>query len=395
MKGERVVAFERFVDKYIGAVLVIIVVVLHFILQIILFPIRLLNRNKKQTVTKILVIKLWALGDSAVSLPMIKALKTKYPKAKITVLARKRNADVFLACKYVDEVLLFEDISKVIGQVRKYNVVIDLEPYLNLSALLAIYLGQDRVGIGGQLRSILYKKTVKFTAKKHFAQVYLDMARALGINYDTDQLIPLEVSRETKEKAERIFKANGINKKDKVYGICAGVAESVKSREWPSERFAGLADQLLEKHCDKIIFVGGPAEKEMIEEILRKMKSKRKNGVIIGAINLAGKTSIKESFYIIQKCRIFISNDTGPMHIAAAQGCKTIGLFGPNTPVLWAPYGKNNKSIYKGAAVCKYSPCIRNIKGYMPNCLIGENKCMKAIQVKDVLRAVTELEKTN
>ena len=145
-----------------------------------------------------------------------------------------------------------------------------------------------------------------------------------------------------------------------------GVAESVKSREWPLERFSQLADRLLERnknskinvnHFNKIIFVGGNAEREMIEKVISKMKKHREK-----AVNLAGKTSLKELFYIISKCKIFISNDTGPMHIAAAQGCGTIGLFGPNTPVLWSPYGrnkngKNNIAIFKGPAVCEYCPC--------------------------------------
>ena len=85
---------------------------------------------------------------------------------------------------------------------------------------------------------------------------------------------------------------------------------------------------------------------------------------------------------------MLISNDTGPMHIAAAQGVKTIGLFGPNLPIRWGPFGKWNIAVYK-KGVCSYSPCINVHKGEVPECRFGEdNKCMKAIKVEDVLKYV-------
>jgi len=124
----------------------------------------------------------------------------------------------------------------------------------------------------------------------------------------------------------------------------------------------------------------------MIEEVIKNMKYKNQ------AVNSAGELPLKQSFYLISKCKVFVSNDTGPMHIAAAQGCRTIGLFGPNTPVLWKPYGKKNIAIYKGNLVCKYSSCIINKKGYMPRCRFGENnKCMRAIKVNDVLSSVKKI----
>ena len=89
---------------------------------------------------------------------------------------------------------------------------------------------------------------------------------------------------------------------------------------------------------------------------------------------------------------MFIGNDAGPMHIAAAQGVKTIGLFGPNLPVRFGPYGKKNESIYRGHN-CQYSPCINVHKGKVPDCLYPKNsrdyqKCMKNIKVREVLKFI-------
>ena len=94
----------------------------------------------------------------------------------------------------------------------------------------------------------------------------------------------------------------------------------------------------------------------------------------------------------MEKLNWFIGNDAGAMHIAAAQGAKTIGLFGPNIPLRFAPYGKNNISIYKGE-ICEFSPCINVHKGEVPDCLYPKHsgdyqKCMKNIKVEDVLDKV-------
>jgi len=95
------------------------------------------------------------------------------------------------------------------------------------------------------------------------------------------------------------------------------------------------------------------------------------------------------------KCKLFVGNDSGPMHVAAAQGIKTLGLFGPNLPVRFGPYGKGNIGLYKGYN-CEFSPCINVHKGQVPDCLYTRNsndyqKCMKNISVDDVLKEVEKL----
>jgi heptosyltransferase II len=99
-------------------------------------------------------------------------------------------------------------------------------------------------------------------------------------------------------------------------------------------------------------------------------------------LNSVGVFTLKETFYLISKCTVFVSNDTGPMHIAAAQGIRTIGLFGPNTPVLWAPYGKGNIAIYK----TKLEPAIQNDKGIFKKG--GREEYMGPVTVDDVFDAV-------
>ena len=158
---------------------------------------------------------------------------------------------------------------------------------------------------------------------------------------------------------------------------------------WPFDRYAGLCDEVPARYNAKIIFVGSPDEAELINKIQDIMEKKNK------AINSAGNITLNQLFYLISKCDLFIGNDAGPMHIASAQGIKTLGLFGPNLPTRFGPYGKGNIGLYKGNN-CEYSPCINVHKGQVPDCLYPKNsndyqKCMKNISVDDVLKEIEKL----
>ena len=102
-------------------------------------------------------------------------------------------------------------------------------------------------------------------------------------------------------------------------------------------------------------------------------------------------------FYLIEKCNLFVGNDSGPMHIAAAQKVKTVGLFGPNLPERFWPYGKGIL-LFTRAIIAYFSPCINVHKGQVPDCLFSKNstdyqKCMKNIKVEDVLGKIIFLSK--
>ena len=371
------VTAQRFIDRIFGSILVVLVFALSRLFAWIHG-----KKAKSQTPT-IAVIKLWAVGDSVVLLPTIKALRERYPGAKIDVFARKRNAAVFECTDYINRIILFEpeNIFKIISSFRRYDYSIDSEPYLNISALLSFWLATDRIGFDHSTRALLYTKKIKFSRKHLVMQSYLEMAAILGGKYTKDTLVRLKTGKAEISSIDQFLKRNKTT--PKLIGICIGVAESVKSREWPSENFAALADKIIEKYHQKIVFIGSNNEKEMIAQVLNQMKHRD------WTIDSSGQTNLKEMFELVSRCHLFVSNDTGPMHVAAAQGCRTIGLFGPNTPALWAPFGKNNISIYKKISC---SPCIRNEYGIMPECKYGKNNsCMKAITVNDVMAAVTKL----
>ncbi len=321
-------------------------------------------------IKNILVIRLWTIGESILTLPMIHALRKKFPKAKINVLVTKRSKDVFVGNKDINKIILVG--LRNLKLFRTFDVVIDTEPYLRLSALLSFYLGERRIGFSHGIRSLLYTDKIKFNDKQHAVLTFLDLSKVVGAWYKPDKLIKLWVSERDKKIVKNYLKKIGIKKTDFLIGICPGAAESARQRMWSAERFAELADKLIEESKAKIIFI--EKNKNLIRKIqsLMKYKSFDSDGL-----------NIKQITYLIENCKLFISNDTGPMHIAAAQGVRTIGLFGPNTPIRYGPYGKENRALYHKIGC---SPCINPHKGAFPKCFNKEfQKCLKLINIEEVL----------
>lgn len=368
----------RLIDKIIGSTII------YLFYLVFVLPKRHSLKQSNSHPRKILIIKLWAIGDSVLSLPLIKTLRKRFPDSQIDILTRDRTIAVFKGNADINNIILLDSFFSTISLLRKYDLAIDLEPYLNLSALIAVYSASKRYGFSNQLRSKLYTTVVDFRHDQHMLLNYLDFSKLLNceVTDDDKKLVKIKYDFYDQSTVSNFLKSNGVEtSKDLLIGICAGSGESAKTRLWSKDNFAKLTDELIEKHNAKIILVGAKTEEELAEDILDLVKNKER---IINAVN---KFTLKESCALIEKCKIFISNDTGPMHIAAAHGAITIGLFGPNTPVLWKPYGDHNFAIYKNV---ECSPCIKNDKGAFPDCLRKEDKylCMRLISVDDVLRAV-------
>lgn len=367
----------KFMDKYLGS-----------LICFVLSPSKLFV-SKETKIKNILIIQLWGIGESVLTLPAIKNLRKKFPKANIEILATERNKDVYYQNKYLDKIISINlNSSSIIKfflkNYRRYDVVIDMEEYLNISSIISFFVGRKRIGFSHNIRSFLYTDTIRYNDKQHTSQTFADLLNPLNIDSKIDKLMGLNYSSNDKKFIDNLLKSK-ISKNDFIVGIAPGAAESAKSRMWPEKNFSELINKLIEnKKNIKIIFVGNDEEKELINKIIYKIKEKNK------IINSAGKITLRQLFHLTEKCNLFISNDTGPMHIAAAQNIKTIGLFGPNLPKRFSPLNKKSISIYKGK-ICKYSPCINVHKGEVPDCYYkGKDyqKCMKDIRVEDVVKEI-------
>lgn len=375
----------KFIDKFIGTPCCIGLSI-----------IKLFSKKKisqKEKTKNILIIQLWGIGETILTIPAIKALKKKYNKTNISILCTQRNRDVYFNYPFIDKlkVVSLNPFSLnwfILKNWRKYDIVIDMEEYLNISAIISFFIGKYTVGYSHGVRSLLYSKKVKYNDKQHISKTFFELVKALGVKDSIEKLEKLNYTGTDKKIVDLALKYSKINKKDFLIGIAPGAAESSKSRMWPKENFAELIEAAYKKKKNvKVILIGADYEKKLNDSIINLIKNKK---ITKNVFNFAGQFTLKQTFYLISKCNIFIGNDSGPMHIAAAMNVKTIGLFGPNTPARFAPFNKKSISIYKKMPC---SPCINVHKGQVPECIYKEGsrdyqKCMKAIKVEDVLRYV-------
>lgn len=339
---------------------------------------------------KILVIQLWGIGETILTLNAIKELRDKYKDAQIDILVTDRVKEVFTGLDFFDNIVTIEtDMKGISGfvakNIRKYDLIVDFEEYLNISSLMSFFVGRYRIGYNNRIRGLTLSNSTSYNDKQHVVETHLDLIRLLTDAKKCKSLIKMKYSDSDKKLVDDYLKKKGISKKDTLIALCPGAAESARSRLWPLDNYAKLADKLIKENKAKVIFIGTKGERKAIEDITAMMKEKN-------YVNSAGDINLKQLFYLEEICDLVISNDSGPMHIGAAMQAKTIGLFGPNLPLRWRPFNDKSIGIYKGE-VCEFSPCINVHLGKVPECLQKDNNniCMKNIKVEDVMKEVARM----
>ncbi len=358
------VPLMRWIDRVVGTILIIPIWILS-----LPFPKAKLKTNN------ILIIKLWALGDSIVLLPAIKELRKKYPKAKIDVLCRNSIRPVFLGLKEINDVKSAEflDLFSLLPKLRKYDVIVDTEPYLNESALIGWWVGKRRVGFSHGVRRLLYTDRVVFNDMQHMVKTYIDLMGPLGVTHVPDRLVPVAISAKDKKNADEFLKERGIKHGEKFVVMCPAAGASSRGRIWAPEKFAAAGDALVKEYLVKIVLMCGRSDKAFVMDVAERMK----HPPIADAYEL----NMKGQAAMLSRAALTISNDSGPVHLSAAMGTPTLGLYCPNTPVRWAPYGPGNDFIYKPVFP---KPCINTHLGKMPDC--SNHNHMSKITVDDVLQ---------
>lgn len=360
-----IINITKLIDRYIGPVIILL-------LSILFYPIRNLNKNKEtpKRPIKILLVKLWALGDSVLTLTLIDEIKKKYPNSEIIVLARKRNEVIYKNNSNIKNVIRLKDI---ILKFQGFDFTFDTEPYLNISALISRYTGKHTIGFDHNIRAIMYDKKVKFKMQ-HMVDNYLSMLD-LKPGYKKSLAKVFTSSKDDKYVSKFLTKYNI----KKIACLTIGAAETAtKMRMWPIENYAKIAEFLILKKYT-IFFIGSAKERNIIERCQKMIKYKTYNSSEI--------FNLSQAISLITIADLMISNDTGPMHIAAAQGVMTIGLFGANTPILWGAYGKENISLYHKHPK---SPCIDNKNGTINPDAINID-FMSKISVDEVKKAVLKM----
>lgn len=351
---------------------------------------RLFTGTKKlsKNIQNILVVELLYIGDVIAITPTIRALKQKFPNANIDVMLRPSMKEVLTGNPCINKILVYDkqDFEKrftsIINEIKgKYDLAILLHPGVDIGnykvsillkeAKIPFRLGCTKVGLLEGKGFFMHRKTKPTFKLKHKIEDNLDVVRTIGADI-TNKHLELYTTKEAENYINKLLKRDGIIKES--FAIVIHAAPQHKTHEWIEERFANVADKLIEQYNSKIIFTGLEKDREHNQKIINLMTNK--------AINLAGKANTKQFFAIIKRANFVISVDTSAMHVAAAFNKPIIALFGAGNPRIWRPYSEKSIVIFKEKESC--TSCMKH------NCKKGYT-CMKTITERDVLNAVEKI----
>jgi len=289
-------------------------------------------------INNILVIRLDHIGDVITTIPSLKALRKSFPHAKISIIVRSLTKDLLTGCPYVDEILVYDapwfygkkdTIFKGLSVVkelrkRKFDLAIDFKADMRNILLSYLSGAKNRLAYNVKGGGFLLTHTADYNySLVHNIYRTANVLRKINIeskDYRLELWIPKNVKRKVKLPEKKFVIIHpGSGGHDKL---------------WSDEKFAKVADYIIHKYKTEVVITGSPSETCFANRIENLMRFK--------PLNLAGKTSLLELAEIIKRAKIFISPDSGPMHMAIAVKTPTISLFGTSLSEVWGYKSKDN-----------------------------------------------------
>lgn len=315
---------------------------------------------------KILVKAANWLGDAVMTLPSLRSLKEMAPGSRVTVLTKPAFADLYRAAPGADEVLPHERGGvrpwlRTVRELRRRRFDAALLFPRSFSSAFVVYSARipRRIGYaGGGRTSLLTDPVRRLPGKRHRVHHFHHLLSALG-EPPAVRAPRLEPPDDAVAWAKQSLPGGpwiGLNP-GATYG---------EAKQWFPDRYIELGRRLAGRA--RIVVVGGPSEAELGERVARGA----------GGLNLAGRTSVTQLAAAIARCRLFVTNDTGPMHVADAVGTPIVAVFGPTDWIETPPFGKSH-ALVRHEIEC--SPCLKR------SCPLGHHRCMKEVSVDDVERA--------
>lgn len=339
-------------------------------------------------IEKILIIRLSSLGDIVLTTPVVKSLKQKFPQSKIFFLTKsqyqdllKNDPNIFSLIKF-DLVEKHKGISgffKLVKQLKafKFDLVVDL--HANLRSFFICHSLRTKIKVRYNKRWLARFLLVhfKFLKARPIPTIdsYLEALKKIDVN-SFEKKPQISLDQEGESFSEDFLIEKRIKKDDIVVGIHPGARWSTK--RWDEEKFAKVAQILSQKPELKIILFGDKKDQEIIERISLLAKDQK----LFRAVNLP----LYKFMSLVKRCNCFVTNDSGPMHIASALGVPVVAIFGPTHPKLgFSPIGSENMVL---TANIKCSPC--SLHGEK-RCHEKSRYCMDFIEPEMVTDAVERL----
>lgn len=338
---------------------------------------------------KILVVNVNWLGDVIFSSPVFRALRQHYPDAHIACMAVPRVKEILQCIDTIDEIIEYDEEGQHKGILAKLKFVWALkhkrfdEAFFlsrSFSRVILITLAKipRRIGYENKKRGKFLTHIVDIPAGDiHRSEYYLNVVRSYGITV-TDFTTVLNVPAKEDGDIQTILEANGINSTDYVIAINSGGNWDLK--RWPAENISRLIDLLNNNMNAKLLLTGSEKDTELVNRVCSGLKSSPR------PVMLTGKMTLKQLLALIKRVNVFISADSGPLHMASSVGCSSIGIFGPTRPELTGPRGKKESIILQKDVGCNKRAC------YYLEC--QDNTCMQAVTAEDIYATVRQIQNT-
>jgi ADP-heptose:LPS heptosyltransferase len=342
---------------------------------------------------RILAVKVHGLGDSVMVRSLLEHFRCRHPTVDIGVLAGSANSDVlttgssFQLHQYEQTKLSAETIVRTLAGIRKrrYQAVIDFEQgSLAGAAFIRATRIPIRVGflpLSDSAKAALLTHPIRFREQDSMWASFIRLMRTIDRYFpDTASTMPLPLDDATRSATRDWMRANDIESTNSKVALHLGSGQR-HYRRWPVERFIALAERLRMQRPNLLIFLTGqPFEHMLIEQFISGY-----SGPVADATSLG---SIVKTAALLAECELLVSNDTGIMHLGAAMGTRTVGIFGPASPQRWAPVGPHATAVSSSGISC--SPCSETyLLRDPPDCANPDRMCcLREVTVEMVLNAV-------
>jgi ADP-heptose:LPS heptosyltransferase len=371
----------RAVDRYLGIPLCWISGILR-------------NRKKPgptRPVRSILVMKFFGMGSIVLATTTLQSLRKRFPLSRIVFLSFEQNRELLELIREIDEFWLVDAhsaisfVSSVAQLARKlwrsrFDVVLDLEFFSKFSTLVGA-LARPELHIGYSLparwRTWNLSHPITLRTDQHVTETFQDTLRALGIaRSDTFRPSLTNAHVRLPDHLDRMIPSIY----SEIICINPNAGKTALDRRWSAGNFGIVASLLRREFPGSLIcFTGDSDEKEYVQSVVDKIE--------VGpgdVLNLAGVLSLRELMTLFSYSSVLITNDSGPMHLAAAINLPTVALFGPESPEFYGPLGNQSVNLY---ASLSCSPCLNIFSAKTFRCPI-QQECMKSISPDSVVTSV-------
>ena len=362
-----------------------------------------------ESVSKILVLKLWGMGSIVLASPLLERLRERHPRARIDFVSLRENAAILDLIPQLDRRITLDlgrgipafliGTLRTLSQLRRerYDLLYDLEFFTRFSAIFSRLVRPRRshgFSSKSHWRGRLHDVQVPFNAYHHVALNFLTLLRGDPMDpidtspIDGDAALPPLRAPDTAWEAcrARLAADPAWREGRPLVVVNPNAGDMALERRWPAERVAELLTHLCARRELAVVAIGAPAEREYVESVIR---TARLEGRVV---NAAGRIDIPQLVALLGRAAVVVTNDSGPLHLACAAGASTVALFGPETPILYGPLrsraGQRHAVHYLKLAC---SPCMFVHDNKVLSCWFAQARCMTGIRPAEVLASVESL----